>query len=255
MSKAFILQHSAAFGPGRITSTLRDFGIPCEWRKLYAGDEVPTDLDGIRFLVLLGGSQRIPDVAKSEFPFLAREVALLHRMIAWDRPVLSVGFGAQLLAHSAGAKVNPLPAPELGWHGVNFPFPGGTEPMVMGLPDGSPMFHWHQDMFDLPRLPAPATPPPPGTPPPPSGNSLLSSTKACKNQAFRFKTRLFGFQYHFELTAPDIDAIVASARDLLTSAGPDAEKQLRADTEKYMLRHARLGERILKNFVQFTKTY
>ena len=87
------------------------------------------------------------------------------------------------------------PMPEIGWGPVNFPFPGGTEPIVMGLIDGTPMFHWHFETFDLPKLPAPPNPAPPPAPPPPTGNALLTSSKLCRNQAFRFKTRLFGFQF------------------------------------------------------------
>jgi GMP synthase (glutamine-hydrolysing) len=266
MSNAFILQQSPAFGPGILTGILRDYGIPAQVRKLYAGDEIPNDLDDLRFLIVLGGPQHVADIGADQSPFLNKEVELLKRLIAVDRPVLGIGLGAQLLAHAAGAKVfantrpgktpaEPLePAPEFGWHPVTFPFPGGTEPMVLGLVDGSPMFHWHVDTFDLPRLPAPASPPP--GPPPPTGNALLSSSKACKNQAFRFKNRLFGFQYHFELTAPDVDAIVSAGREeLLKLPGPDAEKQIRYDTEKNMHRYNRLGERIVRNFVQFTKTY
>ncbi|HUB24087.1 MAG TPA: type 1 glutamine amidotransferase [Tepidisphaeraceae bacterium] len=267
MSNAFILQQSAAFGPGILTGILRDFGIPVQVRKLYAGDELPTDLDELRFLVVLGGPQRVADVGSDQSPFLAKEVELLKRLIAVDRPVLGIGLGAQLLAHAAGAKVYPNarpgktpadpmdPAPEFGWHPVMFPFPGGTEPMVLGIVDGSPMFHWHVDTFDLPRLPPPPGLPP-NVPPAPTGSALLSSSKLCKNQVFRFKNRLFGFQFHFELTAPDIDAIVSAGRDELAKLfGPDAEKQIRYDTEKNLHRYNRLGERIVRNFVQFTKTY
>jgi len=50
------------------------------------------------------------------------------------------------------------PMPEVGWGPVNFPFPGGTEPIVMGMIDGAMMFHWHFDTFDLPKLPGPANP-------------------------------------------------------------------------------------------------
>ena len=96
--------------------------------------------------------------------------------VAADRPVLGICLGAQLLAHAAGAKVYPntrpgatpdappIPAPEIGWGPVSFPFPGGTEPIAFGLGDGVPMFHWHFDTFDLPKLPAPS-PVPPGPPP------------------------------------------------------------------------------------------
>jgi GMP synthase-like glutamine amidotransferase len=268
MSNAFILQQAQAFGPGRLTGILRDFGIPVQIRKLYAGDEVPTDLEELRFVVVLGGPIRLSDPSAQNPAFIAKELELLKRLIAVDRPVLGIGLGAQLLASAAGAKVMPntrpgktptdpaTPLPEFGWAPVTFPFPGGTEPMVMGMVDGAPMFHWHHDTFDLPKLPGPATPPPPGTPPPPTGNALLSSSKSCKNQAYRFKNRLFGFQYHFELTPVEIDAVVSTCREeLLQAAGPDAEKQIRQDTEKFAGRHARLGERLIRNFVQFTRTY
>lgn len=276
MSKAVILQHVEYAGPGRIVPVFRDFGIPTETRRLYAGDEVPTDLDEVRVLVVLGGPMRVSDLGSEPFPFLAKEVQTLQRLITADRPVLGIGLGAQLLAHAAGAKVYPnvemappagpgqppkpaepiTPLPEFGWGPVTFPFPGGTDPIVFGLHDGAQMFHWHRDTFDLPKLPAPANPAPPPAPPPPTGNALLSSTRTCRNQAFRFKNRLFGFQYHFELTEAGIDALLTSAKDeLVASNGPGAQEHVREDTKKYYPRYARLGDRILANFVQFLKQY
>jgi GMP synthase-like glutamine amidotransferase len=118
------------------------------------------------------------------------------------------------------------------------------------------MFHWHFDTFDLPKLPAPANPAPPPAPPPPTGNSLLSSSRGCKNQAFRFKTRLFGFQYHFEFTREDIDRLVTADRATAAQVlGPDAERTIAGETEKNYPRYARLGDRLLDNFVQYLKAY
>jgi len=34
--------------------------------------------------------------------------------------------------------------------------PGGTDPILFGSNDGTEMFHWHFDTFDLPKLPPPA---------------------------------------------------------------------------------------------------
>ena len=276
MSKAVILQHVPYAGPGRIVPVFRDFGIPTDLRRLYAGDEVPTDLDEVRVLVVLGGAMGVSDVGNERYPFLAREVETLQRLIAADRPVLGIGLGAQLLAHAAGAKVYPnvkmappagpgqppkpaepiTPLPEFGWGPVQFPFPGGTDPIVFGLSDGAPMFHWHRDTFDLPKLPAPANPAPPPAPPPPAGNVLISTSRTCRNQAFRFKNRLFGFQYHFELAEPDIEQFLAHGKDDLAQAnGPDAEAKVREDTKTHFPRYARLSERILRNFVQFLKQY
>ena len=163
MSKAVILQHVAHEGPGRIVPVFRDFGMQTEVRRLDRGDEVPTDLDEIGILVVLGGPMGVADIGDSKYPFLAKEVETLKRLVAADRPVLGICLGAQLLAHAAGAKVHPnmtpgdaaAPAPEIGWAPVTFPFPGGTEPIVMGMIDGAPMFHWHFDTFELPKLPPP----------------------------------------------------------------------------------------------------
>jgi GMP synthase-like glutamine amidotransferase len=156
----------------------------------------------------------------------------------------------------SGADAPAEPAPELGWAGVTFPFPGGTDPVVFGLTDGVPMFHWHFDTFDLPRLPAPANPPSPPAPAPPAGNILLSTTPTCKNQAFRFRNRLYGFQYHFEFTEDDIDGVLSGAGDDVKAVlGAQGLDSIRQQTASVYARHARAGERIVRNFVQFLKVY
>jgi GMP synthase (glutamine-hydrolysing) len=264
MSSAVVLQHVPYAGPGRITSIFGDFGIPVEIRRLYQGDEVPTDLEEIRILIILGGPMGVKDIGDSKYPYLAQEVELLKRLIHVDRPVLGIALGAQLLAHAGGAKVYPLtrpgakpedppvPTPELGWVPVTFPFPGGTEPIVLGMMDGAPMFEWHFDAFDLPKLP-----PPPGAPPhAATGSALLSSSKLCKNQAFRFKNRLFGFMYHIECTQPEIEGIVAAGRpEALKWVGADADTKIRQEMSKVYDRYDRLCARLLGNVVQFLKLY
>src|SRR6185436_3475087 len=107
MSKAVILQHVAHEGPGRIVPVFRDFGIPVQVRHLYRGDEVPTDLDEIRVLVVMGGPMNVSDAGDPKYPFLAKEIELLKRLVTADRAVLGICLGAQLLAHAAGAKVYP----------------------------------------------------------------------------------------------------------------------------------------------------
>lgn len=276
MSKAIILQHVPHEGPGRIIPVFRDFGIPTEVRHLYQGDEVPTDLDDIRVLVVMGGPMGVADIGKPEFDYLGKEVELLKRMCELDRPVLGICLGAQLIAHACGAKVYPnvkmgapagpgqppkpvepiVPLPEIGWGPVSFPFPGGTEPIVYGAIEGTPMFHWHFDTFDLPKLPAPPNAPPPPAPPPPTGNALLASTRTCRNQAFRFKNRLFGFQFHLELDRSGIDTLTAGNRQqAIDVLGPDAEQIIRTGTEQHYARYERVTNKILENFVQFLKAY
>lgn len=264
MSKAIILQHVEFEGPGRLVPGLRDSGIPIEVRHLYRGDEVPREPGEMSLLVVMGGPMGVGDIGDGRFPYLEHEVALLKQMIAADRPVLGICLGAQLIAHAADAKVYPntrpapvkddppIPAPEIGWGPVIYPFPGGTEPVMFGMHDGARMFHWHFDTFDLPKLPAPPNAPPPPAPAPPTGNSLLASTRTCRNQAFRFKNRLLGFQYHFEMTPEAIEAMLTHGKaDVEKVLGPSGVDQIRADTAKFYPDYRRLGDRMINNIIEF----
>lgn len=240
-----ILQHDDAFGPGLLPTAFGDFGIPTEVVKLHDGGAVPADLDEVRMIVSLGGQGRVADGGFDE------ELAALKQFIDADRPTLGLGLGAQLLAKAAGAEVrenvtpgdNPQPAPQHGWVPIKLPFPGGTDPIVFGLHDGARFFAWHRDTFELPKLPPPPgyDPEKPG-PPPPTGNSLLATTPACKNAAFRFKNSCYGFQFHFELTPAEIARISDDA-------------QVTADTETHAPRCEALAHRLIENIVQYRKLY
>jgi hypothetical protein len=53
-----------------------------------------------------------------------------------------------------------------------------------------------------------------------------------------------------------IEAVLAHGKeDVAKVLGSDGEKKIRDNTKQYYPRHARLGNRILTNFVQFLKVY
>src|SRR5258708_38382279 len=116
MSSAVILQHIAHEGPGRIVPVFRDFGIQTQVRHLYKGDEVPTDLDEVRVLVVLGGPMGVAAVGNPKYPFLEQEGAVRKRVGGTDRPVLGLCVGQRLWHSARGPRVYPLenqsPRPE-----------------------------------------------------------------------------------------------------------------------------------------------
>jgi hypothetical protein len=58
------------------------------------------------------------------------------------------------------------------------------------------------------------------------------------------------------MTEAGIEQMLANGKeDVIKVLGSDGEAKIRQDTAKFYPRHARLGNRILENFVQFLKAY
>ncbi len=271
MQQALLLQHDELYPAGRFSTILRDFGVPTELIQLHRGQALPGDLSEVRLIVLLGGSMRVSDAESGKHPFFQREIEIARQFIERDRAIVGVGFGAELLSHAGGGKVSenrkpgpppaspgePAPpgelAPEYGFVPMNFPFPGGTEPAVFGMADGTPFFNWHRDTFAPPALPPPANPPPPPARPP-TGNVVMAASRACRTQAYRFKNRVLGFQFHLELEKPHIEAIIARRGP---EAGLSVEEigRLKADVQQHYARYDRSAAKLIQNLVQFLKAY
>lgn len=268
MSSVYLIQHDELYPPGRLVPILRDFGVPTKLVQLYKGEALPSDLDEVRMLVLLGGRERVSEAADK--PNVANESALARAMVETDRPILGIGFGAELLTVAAGGKVaenrkpsppappgSPPPppgelAPEFGWQSITFPFPGGTEPVVFGMVDNAPFFEWHVDACTPPMLPQPPNPPPPPAPRPPTGNVVMAGSRICRTQAYKFKNRCFAFQFHFEVEQRDIERIIDARAG---EAGLSAEQiaTMKADTQRHYARYDRLSTKLVTNIVQFLR--
>ena len=268
-NECLILELDPAFGPGRLVPAFRDYGIPCTPLRPHAGEDLPADLDDVRALVILGGPHRLTDADDAyggKPAWLGDVVEFVKPMVRDDRPTIGFGLGAQILAKAAGAEVTPLtagegddarPDPHFGFAPIRLPFPGGTDPALFGLSDGTPMFFWQKDGFALPKLPPPPghDPDKPG-PPPPTGNLLLSSTTWDKNAAFRFRNRLYGFAYHPEFARRDVEGILdARAGSIGAALGSRGAAEVRAGLDKHFERYERLGDRLLRNLVQYLKAY
>jgi GMP synthase-like glutamine amidotransferase len=240
--RAIILQHLDREGPGFIADLCQQRGLGVNTVRLDRGASVPAALEIGDVLVVMGGSMGVADIADARYPFLAREVELLRRVLAKKQPVLGVCLGAQLLAHAAGSRVYPNQRPDaLGvlrpWREVGFGevtlLGSDHEPSLVGLPERVPVLHWHGDTFDLPV-----------------GSVRLAQNDVCANQAFRIGRHAFGLQFHVETDAALVRAWAEEDSDFVRSAlGPNGPSSIVAMCEKAVREMRGAGERLIGNIL------
>lgn len=143
-----LIQHVDFEGPGLIAAAASAHGIVLQVQRMDRGAPLPkgSEVGGV---IVMGGPMGVRDTAK--YPHLALEQRLLREAVEKGLPVLGVCLGAQLLAASLGARVGKGASPEIGFGEVILTPNGREDPVLGGAGDRVPVFHWHEDTFDLPR--------------------------------------------------------------------------------------------------------
>jgi GMP synthase (glutamine-hydrolysing) len=174
-----ILQHIACEPPGEYESVLRERGARLHRVELDEGEPLPA-LTGFDAIVAMGGPMSVNDDA--ELPWLTPEKRAIGEAVRAGVPYFGACLGVQLLAASLGARVYAGPDPEVGVLPVALTPEGAADPIFAGLPPSFPTLQWHGDTFDLPE-----------------GATLLASSPAFPNQAFRYGRAAYGIQFHMEV--------------------------------------------------------
>jgi GMP synthase (glutamine-hydrolysing) len=168
-----VLRHEPFEHLGHFAPVLTARGIPFSYHDLH--DPLPTADPAV--LIILGGPMSANDA------FLAPEIDLIRRSLSRDIPMLGICLGSQLIAKALGASVYRNPALEIGWHEVHLTEPGRTDPVFAGLESPTTFFHWHGETFGLPR-----------------GAEWLGWSDRCRHQAYRYRSNVYGIQFHPEIT-------------------------------------------------------
>jgi GMP synthase (glutamine-hydrolysing) len=103
-----------------------------------------------------------------------------------------------LIADVLGAKVKRNSFTEIGWFPVNLTHESKCVPIFTTLPEKFTVFHWHGDTFDIPP-----------------GAVRVAQSGACKNQAFVYKDRVIGLQFHLEYSLESIKRMLENCGDEL----------------------------------------
>ena len=174
-----VVQHVPFEGPGLIAAVAGARAIRLDVRHMERGDPLP-DVADVGGLIVMGGPMGAGDTAVH--PHLAREQELLRAAVERDLPVLGVCLGAQLLAAALGARVTKGASPEVGLGQVTLTAEGRKDRVLGAAGDTIPVFHWHEDTFEVPR-----------------GAVHLARSDLFPNQAFRAGKRAYAFQFHVEV--------------------------------------------------------
>ena len=190
------MQHVPFEGPGSIKDWAEEKNHKLSVTRLYGQDALPF-LDELDWLIIMGGPMDVYEEKK--YPWMAEEKTFIRRAIESGKTVIGICLGAQLIADVMGARVFPNGKKEIGWFPIQpVDFPAQQSP----LPNEAFMtFHWHSNTFELPK-----------------GAEPLTRSKACKNQAFIYDERVLALQFHPEVTAESINAMILNGRSELTPA-------------------------------------
>ena len=193
MNIHFIL-HETFEVPGAYLKWAQERGHNVTSTKVYEEEKLPETVDGIDFLIVMGGPQS-PDENRQAFPYYdpKAEIALIQKAIDADIYIVGVCLGAQLLSVAYGGKYEHSPEREIGVFPINLTEAGLADDHIKDFGSTLDTGHWHGDMPGL------------------SDNAVVMATsKGCPRQIVRFSPKHYAFQAHLEFDPESIDLLIAA---------------------------------------------
>lgn len=187
------LQHVPFEGLGSIHAWLESRAATVTATRLYEGAHFPAPAS-IDLLIVMGGPMSVNDEASHEW--LVAEKRFINEVMAANKGVMGICLGAQLIANCLGAKVFGNAERELGWFPIEAVASAAPSPFAPLFASPREVFHWHGETFDLP-----------------AGATHLARSAACEHQAFSIGDRVLGMQFHLEMTAETLSAIIQNCPD------------------------------------------
>ncbi|MEQ8651148.1 MAG: hypothetical protein RIC87_01655 [Kiloniellales bacterium] len=176
-----LIEHSRSPGDDRAALYLESRGAELLWRRPFEGERLEP-LEALRpdGVVIYGGGQGLETIDRN--PWLQDELDYAGACIGAGVPILGICLGGQIIAKRLGADVGPT-QPE--YHEFGYYEIGPTEAGRDFLPEPMLVTQAHYHTFQIPE-----------------GAELLASSKAYRNQAFRYGASTYALQFHPETTIP-----------------------------------------------------
>ncbi|MBS3648325.1 glutamine amidotransferase [Pseudaminobacter sp. 19-2017] len=176
--RVVLVRHGDDPPDDRVHSFLVSSGFEPVIRKPFAGDLLGEPDESLAGTVVYGGKYNVFDI--DLHPFLLEEYRWIEACLKADVPLLGICQGAQQIAYHLGAKVGPGPGTphEFGYYTI-YPDERATDFLLSPLVVTQSHFH----MFGIPE-----------------GAQRLASSDLFPNQAFRYGEKVYGLQFHAEVT-------------------------------------------------------
>ncbi len=228
--KIHFIQHVDFEGPAELLKWAEEHNYSVTISKMHNRDLFP-EIDDFDMLIIMGGPMSVADTAK--YPWLIREKEFIRRTINQEKPVVGICLGAQLIADVLDAGVRKNRYTEIGWFPVKKSSFLGKNNVFSEIEKEPVFFHWHGETFDIPKK-----------------AKRIFKSLGCKNQAFQFGSKVFGFQFHFEMNEETITALVENCGTELTDdkyIQPDINSLINAE---YIKNSNELMRVIMDNIVR-----
>jgi GMP synthase (glutamine-hydrolysing) len=219
--RVLALVHGEYFGAGLFGDVVRERGHKLvEWESSVGA---PPEAD--YGAVLVFGGRTNPD-EEADKPWLAGELDLLRKHLDAGTPLLGVCLGGQLLAKVAGGRAYRLDEAERGWADVELTTAARKDPLFSAWPERVRAFESHAYTFE-----------------PPAGSIELARNR--HPQAYRIGDRVWGVQFHPEVTAAQVEDFIDRRSDELRDPA-----QFRAESVEHIGSWNELGRALCGGFLE-----
>lgn len=228
-----VFQHVAYEPLGTLDPLIRSQKHRIRYVNFGREPSAQPNLEGYDALIILGGPMNIGQ--ERDYPHLNTEKEVIREAIDKGIAILGICLGAQLIASAMGAKVYKAKQAEIGWYPLNATKLGSEDPLIKAFKVNEPIFQWHGFTFDLPDK-----------------AELLVMGDGVRNQAFRIKNNVYGFQFHLEASEPLIKRwlhLPAHKKELGLDKQPNRIEHIWQQTQSVIGRSLELSEHVFGEFL------
>ncbi|MBD2814176.1 type 1 glutamine amidotransferase [Xenorhabdus sp. Flor] len=194
--------HEYFEAPGAYEDWANARGYQTTFSRVYLGDKLPDSIEGIDFLIVMGGPQSpVTTTADCAHFDAAAEKQLIVKAIASDKVVIGICLGAQLIGEALGAAFEHSPEKEIGKYPIMLTEEGLKNDKFTHFGELLEVGHWHNDMPGLTQ-----------------DAKIIAFSEGCPRQIIEYQSLVYAFQCHMELTTEVVELLIQNSEKDLSKA-------------------------------------